>query len=528
MLVSTASFAQVADVIKVKYPETAAGDLVISSNTTYNPKLKQDYRKLYSRLQDGIVEIDKFEKGGADAEILQIFELKDLKDLQKNGTLNELTNGLKAEQNKIAQVMREEKYGADSASCIRALSMSGEFFKQKNYKDAYPSWSLLFRDFPCSSQNIYSNGVIIVKEKMKEAKDAKERELWVDTLMMVYDQRIKYFAKSSKKYGEGYLLGRKGVDLLKYRKNPIEAPYEILTKSVEMTGVNCEYAVIQTAFQSVIGMYEQEKIGADEVVDKYLKYTELLSQMLTALGDDAANAEKVNTVNTVIKGVDDLFSASSAAKCDVLIQAFEPRFKANSNDIDLLKKIVGILDKKECTDSQLYEDATAKLIEKEPSELACKSFARLLEKKGKNSDALQNWEKAISYCTIDSVKATYHFAMARLQHKDGNFGAARGNCNQALQLKSNLGQAYILIAMMYAARPVGEDAFEKSKTFWLVIDKLQRAKAVDPSLSNEVNRMIGSYSGQCPKKEEAFMHGVTPGQSISIGGWIGESTTARF
>ena len=80
------------------------------------------------------------------------------------------------------------------------------------------------------SQNIYTHGVNVVKNKINNAKNEVERERWIDTLMMVYDNRLKYFAKDSKKYGVGYVLGRKGVDMSKYRPNNIEETYKILYK----------------------------------------------------------------------------------------------------------------------------------------------------------------------------------------------------------------------------------------------------------------------------------------------------------
>ena len=126
------------------------------------------------------------------------------------------------------------------------------------------------------------------------------------------------------------------------------------------------------------------------------------------------------------------------------------------------------------------------------------------------------------------MKANYNYSIAVDLYKQKQYGSARSYCLKALEQKSNYGQPYILIAMLYAASPVGEDSFQKSQTYWLVIDKLNRAKAVDPSVSADANKLINSYKGQCPNKEEAFMHSITPGTSVTIGGWINETTTARF
>lgn len=526
------------DVIKAKFPEVV-GELAITENTTYNPALKDKYRALYTKFEDGLSEIDVVEHVGVnEVPELTVFDAKTLKDMQKSGSLDELKAAVKSEQRKIATLMREEKYGADSATCIRLVSMFSEYVKQNALEDAYDSWTVLFKEYPKASQSIYSNGVNIVKKKMMKAKDRKEQELWIDTLMMVYDQRIKYFAATSKLYGEAYILGRKGVDLLKVRKDPIEEPYNILMKAIDMGGKSCDYAVIQTAMQSVIGMYNEEKIDASVVVDKYVMLADIIGQKREADKKSLENAandkdkkkfeSELATCEQVQAGVDNLFSTSSAAQCDVLVKAFTPRFQANPNDKDLADKIVKVLGNKGCTDTQLYEDAVTAVIANNPTETACAGFARMLEKKGKEDEAVSYYEQAITLSTADTLKARYNCSIAKLLQKKGQLSNARSYARKAIELNPNYGLPYILIATMYGSSPVGEDSFDKSKTYWLVIDKLQKAKAVDPSIASEAQQLINRYIGSCPKKEEAFMHSITAGQTIQIGGWIGESTTARF
>jgi tetratricopeptide (TPR) repeat protein len=525
------------EVISLKFPETA-GELAINNTTVYKPALKSQYRDLYAKMNAGLAEIDKFEHGGAEAEVLEVFDIKTLKDMQKAGTLTDLKSSLLSEKHKIANLMREEKYGADSADCMRMISMFQEYAKQQNYADAYTSWTVLFKEYPKSSQNIYSNGVSIVKFKMSKAADRKEQELWIDTLMMVYDQRIKYFAATSKNYGEAYLLGRKGVDLLKYRKNPIEEPYNILSKAVDLGGKSTELAVIQTAMQATVGMFDSEKIDASVVVDRYLQLNDILDAQKTDYSKIVANPanekagkdaeSKLATVNQVQGAIDQMFSNSKAAECGALNKAFEPRFDANPNDVEMAEKIVRIFDQKGCSDLALYEKATAKLIESKPSELACFNFAKMLLKKGKDDEAMKYFEQAVNYSAVDTMKAIYKYNIARIYQTKGQYSTARTYAEEAIKLKSNYGLPYIVIATMFAASPVGEDAFEKSKTYWVVIDMLERAKAVDPTIASDAQKLIGQYKGHCPKKEESFMHSITPGTSVTVGGWIGKTTTARF
>ncbi|MCR5454318.1 MAG: hypothetical protein K6F33_04970 [Bacteroidales bacterium] len=538
LIAGNVSAQSASDVVMATFPQLA-GELAISESTTYNPALKTKYRDVYSNMDKGIEEIVTVEHIGVnEMPELQFFDAKTLKDMQKAGTLPELKQAIRAEQQKIATLMREEKYGADSATCIRLMSTFAEYAKQNAWEEAYPSWSILFKNFPKCSQTVYSNGVNIVKKKMQKATTGKEQQIWVDTLMMVYDQRIKYFAASSKNYGEAYLLGRKGVDLAKYRKEPMEAPYNCLMKSIDLGGKDSEYAVIQTAMQSTITMYNAKKIDATVVVDKYLLLSDILAQKkaeekkkLENAKDDKAKKKAESDLATCAQvegGVLSLFSSSDAAQCEVLVNAFTGKLNENPNDIELCDKIVKVLGSKGCNDTQLYEDAVSKVIASNPTESACFGFAKMLEKKGKEDEAIENYKQAISLAETDTMKAIYNCSIAKLLQKKNQFANARSYARQAIELNPNYGLPYIIIATMYGSNPVGEDSFEKSMTYWLVIDKLQKAKSVDPSIASEAQTLINRYIGSCPKKEEAFMHSVTQGKTVTIGGWIGETTTARF
>ena len=92
----------------------------------------------------------------------------------------------------------------------------------------------------------------------------------------------------------------------------------------------------------------------------------------------------------------------------------------------------------------------------------------------------------------------------------------------------NYGEPYILLAQMYGSSPNWSDEPALNRcTYFVVIDKLQRAKAVDPSVTDKVNELIRTYAAHTPQAKDLFMLGYKAGDRITIGGWIGESTTIR-
>ena len=108
------------------------------------------------------------------------------------------------------------------------------------------------------------------------------------------------------------------------------------------------------------------------------------------------------------------------------------------------------------------------------------------------------------------------------------FSRAKQYANKAISFNPNKGDAYILIAQMYAASPNWSDEGALNKcTYYAAIDKLQRAKSVDPSVAEKANELIRTYSAYVPKDEDLFFLGLKKGNSVTIGGWIGETTTIR-
>ncbi len=98
----------------------------------------------------------------------------------------------------------------------------------------------VFNNCPRASENIYVDGVKILKYRIKETDDSDAKNKLIDTLMMVYDQRIKYFPLhyKTKKPQEGAILGRKGVSLYKFRPQEYKQVNEILRRAIDLDKEN--------------------------------------------------------------------------------------------------------------------------------------------------------------------------------------------------------------------------------------------------------------------------------------------------
>ncbi len=54
-----------------------------------------------------------------------------------------------------------DKWGADSVKAMQELSVYKEFYKQDNYKDAFPHWMYVYKKAPGARKFTYVDGVKI-------------------------------------------------------------------------------------------------------------------------------------------------------------------------------------------------------------------------------------------------------------------------------------------------------------------------------------------------------------------------------
>ena len=140
--------------------------------------------------------------------------------------------------------------GEDSIRCIQSISIMNTNVKNKEFKIAYDSWKILFDEFPVARVDTYTNGIKILADFISKEADPQKKEAYIDELMSIYDQQIKYIeqlqAITKTKLSEGQILGRKVIDLIKYRKDaPVNEVYDMLAKSVSIEQGHSEYIVTE-------------------------------------------------------------------------------------------------------------------------------------------------------------------------------------------------------------------------------------------------------------------------------------------
>jgi tetratricopeptide (TPR) repeat protein len=428
-----------------------------------------------------------------------------------------------------AQNSEGSKYGADSVKCIENNSLYFEFYKQwrasdfenASWKDAITPWRWVFLNCPQSTINIFLHGESLVETLITNETDKGLKEKYIDTLMMVYDQRILYYGK------EGFVLGKKGVDLYKYRPESYEEVYNILNKSISLEGNESGGPVLIYYFRSAEKMVKAEKAEKTILVDIYDQASTIIDFNIKSCQEksDTKNLANWENIKTNIE-----LSFEPYATCEDLISIYTIKFNASPSDVDLLKKITKILDKKNCTDSELFFLASENLHKAEPTANSAELMAKMYIKKEDYTKAITYLLQAISLFEDKNDKADAQFLLANVYFQLKQFSNARAQCYEILKSRPNDGKAYILIGDLYAvsAKDCGDNDLTEKVAYWAAVDKYYKAKSVDPSVEELATTKINTFSRYFPATERGFFYDLKAGDSYTVGCWINETTTVRF
>lgn len=428
------------------------------------------------------------------------------------------------------------KYGKDSITCIMNLSLYREFYKQwkqSKYKnssitDAMKSWRWVFSNCPRATENIYVDGVKMINYKIKKEKEAAIKNKLIDTLMMVYDQRIKYFPykHSTTRPQEGAILGRKGVDYYKFdpAKNYLETN-KILGRAIDLDKGNAKGPVYVYYFRTITKMAQKGDSDTAAVVDAYDMISDYVDANISKY-EKLQKQKKVEEWRNIKGNIENTFEPF--ANCNDLVRIYQKKYDTNPEDIALLKKITKLLDKKNCINSKLYFEATIALYKLSPSPESAYLIGKMMLSDKKYNEAVPYLEEATKMENEDKAYKALIYLAEDFQSLN-KFQKARAIALKAAKLKPSEGKPYIIIGDLYAAsaKDCGNDELTKKATYWVAVDKYKKARSVEPELAISMAKRISSYQKYFPPTELLFFHNLNEGDNYKVECWIYETTTVR-
>lgn len=412
-------------------------------------------------------------------------------------------------------------HGEDSIRCIKNLSLYREYVKHGNYDMGLGPWRVVFEECPMSTKNIYIDGAKMFNDFIDNEKDPGRKALLMDSLRIIYDQRIKYYKQ------RGTVLGRKAIDILRhqeYRSDPDiqEEAYGYLKESLSILKNKSSVPVVATFMTTSLMLFQHNRLTDQQVIEDYAMVTDILDYQLSQNPGDA-------TVQRVKEATDYNFITSGAPTCESLMAYFQPMWDEKKADANYLNRAIKFLSTLECESDPFYALAAETLYEKEPSADAAFGLARLFLSKEQYNKAISYYEEAIKAEEDPEKKAEYLYQLGFITHAQLNQPEkARTYALEAIKLRPEWGEPYILIGDAYAgSKDCFTDEFEKTTIYWVAVDKFNKAKSIDSSVVEKANERISAYKNYFPDIETIFFYSLKEGDPYTVGCWINETTKVR-
>ena len=418
-------------------------------------------------------------------------------------------------------------HGEDSVNCRVNLSLMQTAAKAESYESALIPWTSVYENCPGSSKNIYIYGPRIFKSLYEKETDAAKKKEYLDKTMEIYDNRLTYFGNDD---AEGTILAFKTYDYMEMMGD--QADYNIiyswLSKAVnDMKDQMYPLDAYSYLMNTSLTRYLNDNSVKDEYITDYFNVVGYVDDAISNSADNQANAEYLEMVKA---GIVQAFVNSGAGDCKTLTDYYADKVEPNKENKELLNEIINALGSVGCTDTDLYFTASEYLHQLEPTANAALGLANKALRDKDFTTAVKYYSEAANLETDKNKSSDYMMQLAGIFSNQRNFARARQAANDALQYNPNNGEAYILIAQLYAssANNIFPEAEKSGLVYCAAVDKLQRARSVDPSVAGKANSLINRYSAAFLDTETAFMMGYKAGDTVHIPGWIGETTTVRL
>lgn len=420
-------------------------------------------------------------------------------------------------------------HGEDSVNCRLNLSLMQTSAKAEDYAGALKPWEAVYENCPASSKNIYIYGPRIFKALYAAESDAAKQKEYLDKVMEIYNTRLQYFGTDDPK---GTIIAYKTYDYLEMLGEKADQTliYNLLNEAVEdMKEAMNPLDAYSYFMVASLGEYLEDNTNRERYITDYFRvvgYVDLaISNARTA--QDSASADYLEQVK---EGLAKSFVNSGAGDCNTLTQYYADKVEPNRENKEFLNEVLDALASVGCSNADLYFTTAEYLYQIEPSAGAAIGLANKSLKDKDYDTAVKYYGDAAKMEPDKNKSSDYMMQLAGIFSNQRNFVKSRQAAYDALEYNPNNGEAYLLIGQLYASSAANIfSEVEKAGLVYLVaVDKLQRARAVDPSVASRANNLISRYSAAFMDTETGFMMGLKAGESIFIPGWIGETTTIRF
>ncbi len=394
----------------------------------------------------------------------------------------------------------------DRATAEEKNAFYTDNMKSGNYQATIPALQWLLNNAPDLNPSIYINGAKIYEGLADAEKDPKQKIIYADSALIMYDLRIKYFNDEAK------VLNRKAFKAYKYqkgRKEKYQELFELFQRTFELNGNNLLDNNI-VAYMDVVRRYSlaNNPITDAEIINIYSEISDVIDYKIT-LGKNVDRLQKYQD------NVDKLLTATVTVDCDFVENNLGPKLESEPSNLKMAKKIFQLLLTGKCSDSPLFIKAAKSVHNMEPSYGLAIVVAKKEISGGSFEEGVKYYNEALELTDDNTKKGEIYFDLATVYAAKGEKRTSRSFALQSVGADPTRKDAYSLVANLYMTSyndcREGVSKVADRGVFLAAFEMFKRAGD---------SKGMNNARNQFPSIEEIFELDLKEGDTIQVGCWI--------
>ncbi len=423
----------------------------------------------------------------------------------------------------VAQDFSDPKYAIWGAPEERNENiLNSNFFKEaydnKDYNSAAHYLQLLIERCPKAQMSLYQRGATLYKHKINRAKSIAEKNMYVDSLLLMYDLRNEHFG-SHPKYGTPYILDQKAREYLIYKPNDRNGIRTAFIAAISSAAQNASPETVLAYFSNLCNDYQNtDEVMPDEVIAEYERLAPYFAE-----GSEGFEFKEQ---------FDAAFGLSGAANCENLEKLFTAKLAAAPDDETIISQAVALMSRANC-DSDFYLNLTERYYKLEPSTQTALFLAQAFQAKGEYDKAVLYLSETLATEQDPAERQKVYVRLALIELVANDMRGAALMAREARSLNPEDGVPYYILAQTYAATAASCQDFAGQAAFWAAYDTMAKAVSLLPETSEYLSTAKSSmaqFRQYFPTKEECFFQELKAGDSYTVecGTASGITTTVRL
>ena len=402
----------------------------------------------------------------------------------------------------------------DRATAEEKNALYTDSFKQGNFRAAANHLHWLLVNAPDLNRSIYINGVKIYDGLASEATDDAQKEIFQDSVLLLYDLRIKYFNQ------EGNVLNRKVYDAYRYYvgdQNRYQELFTMFKSTFELNG-NKVMDINLLPYMDVVRRYKLTggTITDEEVLDVYEEIVDITNYKIEVV------KKNTDRLKVVLDKVNELLVSTIDVDCDFVENTLGPKLSEEPDNLKLAKNIMRLAFAGKCTDLDVFMDAAKIVQQNEPEYGLAKLIGQSAASKKDFDTAIKYLEESIELTDDNTKKADSYYSLAVIQANQDKKVSARDYARKAVAADPTKKEAYKVIGNLYFNSfndcKKGENPVHDKAVYIAAFEMFRRAGD---------NEGMARAKSQFPTMEEIFTWDMDVGDQYTVGCWINETISLQ-